>query len=53
MPKKSNESIEHVLKYKDDLTGVALAGVTDATDESNKLALEKIESIFKTVSVSM
>uniref|UniRef100_A0A2H1X3A8 Queuine tRNA-ribosyltransferase accessory subunit 2 n=1 Tax=Spodoptera frugiperda TaxID=7108 RepID=A0A2H1X3A8_SPOFR len=50
MPKKSNESIEHVLKYKDDLTGVALAGVTDATDESNKLALEKIESIFKTVS---
>uniref|UniRef100_A0A2A4J5J8 Queuine tRNA-ribosyltransferase accessory subunit 2 n=1 Tax=Heliothis virescens TaxID=7102 RepID=A0A2A4J5J8_HELVI len=48
-PKKCQESIKHLLQYKDVLTGVALAGVTDGTEESMKLATEKIEGIFKTI----
>lgn len=53
MPKKSNESIKHVLKYKDTLTGVALAGITDAGEESDNLAIQKLDDILKKVGVSI
>lgn len=49
VPKKCDECIKHILKYKDSLGGVALAGLTDGTEESNKLTNDKIEDIFERI----
>lgn len=40
------------MKHKDILTGVALAGMTDGTDDADKLAEDKSEDVLKTVGVS-
>lgn len=52
-PRKCEECIKHTLQYKDILTGIALAGLTDGTEDSLKLASEKIEEIFQRVNESI
>ncbi|XP_068626822.1 queuine tRNA-ribosyltransferase accessory subunit 2 [Battus philenor] len=46
IPKKCEESIQHVLKHIDVLSGIALAGLTDGTEEES---FEKLDEIFKRV----
>ncbi|CAB3240407.1 unnamed protein product [Arctia plantaginis] len=53
VPSKCDECITHILKYKDSLGGVALAGLTDGTEESLKLVNDKIEGIFARVNTKL
>lgn len=47
-----DECINHVLKYKDNLSGVLLAGITDGTEQSLTVPIKQLEEIFKKVNVS-
>ncbi|XP_075970776.1 queuine tRNA-ribosyltransferase accessory subunit 2 [Anticarsia gemmatalis] len=49
VPKKCDESVKHILKHKESISGIALAGLTDGTEDSLKLANEKLEEIFKRI----
>ncbi|CAH0592316.1 unnamed protein product [Chrysodeixis includens] len=49
LSKKRDESLNHILKSKDSLSGVALAGLTDGTEEANKLASKQLENILQTM----
>ncbi|KAM3967586.1 queuine tRNA-ribosyltransferase accessory subunit 2 [Aphomia sociella] len=46
---KSEKSIQNILQYKDILNGVALESITDGTEESLAVPIEKLEAIFKRV----
>ncbi|XP_063839132.1 queuine tRNA-ribosyltransferase accessory subunit 2 isoform X1 [Ostrinia nubilalis] len=48
-PKKCSDCIDHILKYKDHLLGIALAGITDGTEESMNVPVKDLEHIFRTV----
>lgn len=53
LSKKRDESLDHILKSKDSLSGVALAGLTDGTEEANKIAANKLENILHSMGVSL
>lgn len=50
--RKCNECIQHILKHKDYLTGVALSGITDGSEDSYMVTNEKLQDVIKTVDVS-
>lgn len=52
MDKKCDECIEHILKHKDSLAGVALQGITDGSEESLAVSIEILEAVLKKVNVS-
>lgn len=52
IPHKCEECIRHILKYKETLVGVALAGLTDGSKESYEVSLDKLKEIFSRVGVS-
>ncbi|XP_049880749.1 queuine tRNA-ribosyltransferase accessory subunit 2 [Pectinophora gossypiella] len=47
--KKGYESIQHTLKHKEILGGIALSGLTDGTEESMKIATDNLDNILKKV----
>lgn len=49
---KCFECIKHILKHGEHLSGIALAGITDGTEESLQVPVQKLEEIFRTVGVS-
>ena len=51
-PKKFDICIENILKYSDSLSGIALEGITDGTEESMDVNIEKLSEIFNKVNVS-
>lgn len=50
---KCEECIKLVLQYKDVISGIMLSGITDGTEDSYKVPIEKLQEIFKKVSVSV
>ncbi|XP_059048140.1 queuine tRNA-ribosyltransferase accessory subunit 2 [Achroia grisella] len=48
--RKCDQSIRNLLTHKDSLSGVALEGITNGTEESLAVPIEKLEAIFKRVS---
>ncbi|KAL0851334.1 hypothetical protein ABMA28_007154 [Loxostege sticticalis] len=46
---KCFECIKHILKHGEHLSGIALAGITDGTEESLQVPVQKLEEIFRTV----
>lgn len=53
IPHKCEECIRHILKYKETLVGVALAGLTDGSKESYEVSLDKLKEIFSRVGGSL
>ncbi|KAI8438286.1 hypothetical protein MSG28_010865 [Choristoneura fumiferana] len=49
LTKKCNESIQHILKYKETLSGVALQGIIDGTEDYTNVPAANVISIFKRV----
>ncbi|XP_026759004.2 queuine tRNA-ribosyltransferase accessory subunit 2 [Galleria mellonella] len=47
--RKCEQSIQNILTYKENLSGVTLEGITDGSEESLTVPLEKLEAIFKRV----
>ncbi|XP_034835385.1 queuine tRNA-ribosyltransferase accessory subunit 2 [Maniola hyperantus] len=48
-PKRCDDSIQNILKHVDDLTGIALQGILDGTEESMDVDIEKLNEILEKV----
>ncbi|KAJ0182641.1 hypothetical protein K1T71_002010 [Dendrolimus kikuchii] len=49
-PRKCEACIKQVLQHKDVISGIAISGLTDGTEDSYNVPMEKLEEIFQRVS---
>ncbi|RVE42557.1 hypothetical protein evm_012790 [Chilo suppressalis] len=50
---KCEHFIKHILKHKEHLSGVALSGMTDGSEESLRIPIDKFEEILKRICESV